>query len=123
MEDRANQPELSREFLLKLMKICIFLKEFNQAEQDRGPDNFSKYGGKDEHLNTIPRKQKKSSVENLVPILNSSITSPKIDFLPEEFVGELDFIDTITRIDEDNFNEDDFIEEKKGENDYGYSSK
>ncbi|GKC46144.1 hypothetical protein Tco_1063866 [Tanacetum coccineum] len=45
---------------------------------------------------------------------DSSITSPKIDFLPEEFVGELDFIDPILPgID---FDEDDFDEEE-GEND------
>ncbi|GKA21800.1 hypothetical protein Tco_0707762 [Tanacetum coccineum] len=44
---------------------------------------------------------------------DSSITSPKIDFLPEEFVGELDFIDPILpRIDEDDFDEDDFDEEE-----------
>ncbi|GJU97332.1 hypothetical protein Tco_1326603 [Tanacetum coccineum] len=42
-----------------------------------------------------------------------SITSPKIDFLPEEFIGELDFIDPILPgIDEDNFDEDDFDEEE-----------
>ncbi|GKA61560.1 hypothetical protein Tco_0760967 [Tanacetum coccineum] len=46
------------------------------------------------------------------------ITSPKIDFLPEEFVGELDFIDPILPgIDEDDFDEndcdeDDFDEEE-----------
>ncbi|GJT06876.1 hypothetical protein Tco_0841338 [Tanacetum coccineum] len=35
-----------------------------------------------------------------------SITSPKIDFLPEEFAGELDLIDPILPgIDEDNFDE------------------
>ncbi|GJT96926.1 hypothetical protein Tco_1092444 [Tanacetum coccineum] len=35
------------------------------------------------------------------------ITSPKIDFLPEEFTGELDFIDPILLgIDEDNFDEE-----------------
>ncbi|GKB07424.1 hypothetical protein Tco_0835708 [Tanacetum coccineum] len=51
-----------------------------------------------------------------------SITSPKIDFLPEEFAGELDFIDPIlpgideNNFDEDNFDEDDFDEEE-GEND------
>ncbi|GJS60933.1 hypothetical protein Tco_0655717 [Tanacetum coccineum] len=71
----------------------------------------------DEHLNTILETEK-SSVENLVPIPNSSITSPKIDFLPEEFVGELDFIDPILLgtdeddFDEDNFDEDDFDEEE-----------
>ncbi|GKC56507.1 hypothetical protein Tco_1084105, partial [Tanacetum coccineum] len=48
---------------------------------------------------------------------DSSITSPKIDFLPKEFVGELDFIDPILPgIDEDNFDEEDFDEEE-GEND------
>ncbi|GJT73658.1 hypothetical protein Tco_1032944 [Tanacetum coccineum] len=46
-----------------------------------------------------------------------SITSPKIDFLPEEFAGELDFIDPILPgIDEDNYDKDDFDEEE-GEND------
>ncbi|GKD51456.1 hypothetical protein Tco_1280432 [Tanacetum coccineum] len=46
-----------------------------------------------------------------------SITSPKIDFLPEEFIGELDFIDPIlSGIDEDDCDEDDFDEEE-GEND------
>ncbi|GKA83796.1 hypothetical protein Tco_0805391, partial [Tanacetum coccineum] len=44
---------------------------------------------------------------------DSSITSPKIDFLPEEFVGKLNFIDPILPgIDEDNFDEDDFDEEE-----------
>ncbi|GKA58335.1 hypothetical protein Tco_0757523 [Tanacetum coccineum] len=56
------------------------------------PDNSLSMG--DEHLNTIPETEK-TSVENLVPIPNSSITSPKIYFHPEEFVGELDFIDPI----------------------------
>ncbi|GJY84135.1 hypothetical protein Tco_0497511, partial [Tanacetum coccineum] len=42
-----------------------------------------------------------------------SITSPKIDFLPEEFAGELDLIDPILpRIDEDDCDEDDFDEEE-----------
>ncbi|GJZ31171.1 hypothetical protein Tco_0576218 [Tanacetum coccineum] len=44
---------------------------------------------------------------------DSSITSPKIDFLPEEFAGELDFIDPILPgIDEDDCDEDDFDEEE-----------
>ncbi|GJT30135.1 hypothetical protein Tco_0910410 [Tanacetum coccineum] len=44
---------------------------------------------------------------------DSSITSPKIDFLPEEFVGELDFIDPILPgIDGDDCDEDDFDEEE-----------
>ncbi|GJX94249.1 hypothetical protein Tco_0348835 [Tanacetum coccineum] len=42
-----------------------------------------------------------------------SITSPKIDFLPEEFVGELDFIDPILPgIDEDDCDVDDFDKEE-----------
>ncbi|GJW34185.1 hypothetical protein Tco_0054217 [Tanacetum coccineum] len=42
-----------------------------------------------------------------------SITSPKIDFLPEEFAGELDLIDPILPgIDENDFDEDDFDEEE-----------
>ncbi|GJT39529.1 hypothetical protein Tco_0939394 [Tanacetum coccineum] len=41
-----------------------------------------------------------------------SITSPKIDFLPEEFIGELNFIDPILPgIDEDDFDENDFDED------------
>ncbi|GJS35307.1 hypothetical protein Tco_0533689 [Tanacetum coccineum] len=41
------------------------------------------------------------------------ITSPKIDFLPEEFAGELDFIDLILLgINEDDCDEDDFDEEE-----------
>ncbi|GJY63514.1 hypothetical protein Tco_0464974 [Tanacetum coccineum] len=48
---------------------------------------------------------------------DSLITSPKIDFLLEEFVGELDFIDLILLgIDEDDFDEEDFDKEE-GEND------
>ncbi|GJU37232.1 hypothetical protein Tco_1185586 [Tanacetum coccineum] len=46
-----------------------------------------------------------------------SITSPKIDFLPEEFAGELDLIDPILPgIDGNDCDEDDFDEEE-GEND------
>ncbi|GKA43603.1 hypothetical protein Tco_0736327, partial [Tanacetum coccineum] len=42
-----------------------------------------------------------------------SITSPKIDFLLEEFVGELDFIDPILLgIDEDDCDENDFDKEE-----------
>ncbi|GKB65131.1 hypothetical protein Tco_0921317 [Tanacetum coccineum] len=42
-----------------------------------------------------------------------SITSPKIDFLSEEFDGELNFIDLILPgIDEDDFDDDDFDEEE-----------
>ncbi|GJW47774.1 hypothetical protein Tco_0079420 [Tanacetum coccineum] len=38
---------------------------------------------------------------------DTTITSPKIDFLPEEFASELDLIDPILPgIDEDNFDEE-----------------
>ncbi|GJT51268.1 hypothetical protein Tco_0977425 [Tanacetum coccineum] len=53
---------------------------------------------KDEHLNTITETESR----------DSSITSPKIDFLPEEFVGELDLIDLILP----GINDDDFDEEE-----------
>ncbi|GJY94671.1 hypothetical protein Tco_0511032 [Tanacetum coccineum] len=44
---------------------------------------------------------------------DSSITSPKIDFLPEEFVGEFDLIYLILPgIDEDDFDEEDFDDEE-----------
>ncbi|GKD27501.1 hypothetical protein Tco_1233715 [Tanacetum coccineum] len=54
--------------------------------------------------------------------LDISITSPKIDFLPKELSGELDFIDPILPgIDEDDFDEDDCDEDdfdkEEGEND------
>ncbi|GJT34870.1 hypothetical protein Tco_0925289 [Tanacetum coccineum] len=78
------------------------------------PDNSLSMG--DDHLNTIPETEK-TSVENLIPIPNNTITSPKIDLLPEEFVGELDFIDPILlEINEDDFDKEDFDEEG-GEND------
>ncbi|GKD72017.1 hypothetical protein Tco_1326107, partial [Tanacetum coccineum] len=78
------------------------------------PDNSLSMGN--EHLNTIP-KTEKSSVENLVPIPSEfndiSITSPKIDFLPEEFAGELDLTNPILPgIDEDDCDENDFDEEE-----------
>ncbi|GKG14817.1 hypothetical protein Tco_0354417, partial [Tanacetum coccineum] len=57
----------------------------------------------DEHLNTI-LEMEKSSVGTFRDIL---IASPNFDFLPEEFVGELDFIDLILPgIDEDDFDEE-----------------
>ncbi|GKF00749.1 hypothetical protein Tco_0027672, partial [Tanacetum coccineum] len=73
------------------------------------PDNSLSMG--DEHFNTIP-EMKKSSVENFVPIPNSSITSPKIDFILEKFACELDLSDLILLgIDGNNCDED----EEEGE--------
>ncbi|GJY87544.1 hypothetical protein Tco_0502172 [Tanacetum coccineum] len=46
---------------------------------------------------------------------DSSITSPKIDFLPEKLVSELDFIDPILPgINEDGFDKEDFDDEEEG---------
>ncbi|GJT45854.1 hypothetical protein Tco_0954569 [Tanacetum coccineum] len=79
------------------------------------PDNSLIMG--DEHLDTIPETEK-SSVENLAQplvIRDISITSSKIDLLPEEFVGELDLIDPILPgidFDEDDCDEADFDEEE-----------
>ncbi|GJT35725.1 hypothetical protein Tco_0926144 [Tanacetum coccineum] len=83
----------------------------------------------DEHLDTIPATESdkiiKSSVENLVPIPSGSkgvsddicdndhsdvesldipITSPKIDFLSEEFTGEFTLI--LPKMDEEEFDEE-----------------
>ncbi|GKE98092.1 hypothetical protein Tco_0021443 [Tanacetum coccineum] len=128
IEEEQNQPEDIQKLMLKLLndlKICdeILLKQEEQAYTiiyrsfkaitldlpTVEPDNSLSMG--DEHLRTIPETESdeviKSSVEDLVPIPNISITSPKIDFLLEEFAGELDLIDPILpRIDEDYFDEE-----------------
>ncbi|GKD29041.1 hypothetical protein Tco_1239819, partial [Tanacetum coccineum] len=83
------------------------------------PDNSLSMG--DEHLSTISETESdkliKSSVEDLVPIPSESKGISEdicdIDFLPEEFAGELDLIDPILPgIDEDDFDEGDFDEEE-----------
>ncbi|GKE82872.1 hypothetical protein Tco_1552872, partial [Tanacetum coccineum] len=66
------------------------------------PDNSLSMG--DEHLNTILETES-DEVKSLVRDI--SITSPKIDFLPEEVAGELDLIDPIQPgIDENDFDEE-----------------
>ncbi|GKD69581.1 hypothetical protein Tco_1323671 [Tanacetum coccineum] len=58
-------------------------------------------------LNGIQPKQEKQAEQEEPAAQNISITSPKIDFLPEEFAGELDLIDPILLgIDEDGFDEE-----------------
>ncbi|GKA85348.1 hypothetical protein Tco_0807002 [Tanacetum coccineum] len=88
-------------------------KEITPDLPTEEPDNSLSMG--DEHLNTISETESdeviKSSVKNLVPIPSESkgISDDicDIDFLPEEFAGELDLIDPILpRIDEDNFDEE-----------------
>ncbi|GKE43996.1 hypothetical protein Tco_1471280 [Tanacetum coccineum] len=80
----------------------------------------SEFKGISEYISDVPSCDHFDTECGLINSLlsrDSSIISPKIDFLPEEFVGELDFIDPILpRIDEDAFDEDDFDEEE-GEND------
>ncbi|GKB43760.1 hypothetical protein Tco_0888702 [Tanacetum coccineum] len=116
--DKQYQQEDIQELMSKLLEdvrnineeLSEFINSPNLPIEE--PDNSLSIW--DEHLNIIPETEK-SSVENLVPIPNSSITSPKIDFLPEEFVGELDFIDLILPgIDEDDFDEEDFDDEEEG---------
>ncbi|GKF45367.1 hypothetical protein Tco_0131919, partial [Tanacetum coccineum] len=108
-------------------------KAITPDEPTEEPDDSLIMG--EEELNTIPEKDK-SSVEDLVLILSGSkgifdkicdepscdndhfdagsllsldilITSPKIDFLPEKFTSDLDFIDLIpSGIDEDDFDKE-----------------
>ncbi|GKC23123.1 hypothetical protein Tco_1025273, partial [Tanacetum coccineum] len=105
MEEEQNQPENfpmpdDDEYTIIYRNSKAITPDLPTEE----PDNSLSIG--DEHLNTIPETEK-PSVKDLVPIPNISITSPKIDFLPEEFSGELDLIDPILpRIDEDDFDED-----------------
>ncbi|GJY08350.1 hypothetical protein Tco_0375404 [Tanacetum coccineum] len=111
--DEHYQQEDIQELMSKLLED-VKPKEITPDLPIEEPDNSLSMG--DEHLNTILETEK-TSFENLVPIprefKDSSITSPKIDFLPEEFVGELDFIDPIlTGIDGDDCDEGDFDEEE-----------
>ncbi|GJZ72142.1 hypothetical protein Tco_0635993 [Tanacetum coccineum] len=89
-------------------------KEITPGLPIEEPDNSLSMG--DEHLNTIPEKgyvSVRTCPKSQVKFKDSSITSPKIDFLPEEFAGELDFIDPILPgIDEDDCDEDNFDEEE-----------
>ncbi|GJX65001.1 hypothetical protein Tco_0299344 [Tanacetum coccineum] len=106
--DKQYQQEDIQELMSKLLgDYTVIYRKPNAITPDlpiEEPDNSLSIG--DEHLNTIPEREK-SSVENLVPIPNMMIISPKIDFLPEEFAGELDFIDLILpRTDEEDFDEE-----------------
>ncbi|GJX24616.1 hypothetical protein Tco_0230912 [Tanacetum coccineum] len=142
VEEEQNQPEVMQELLLKLMKDLQILKGIQQAEQEEPAAkiflinlNFpmadkDEYTSSVEKLIPIPSEFKGISKDicdvsscdhfdaefGLINSLFSrdmSITSPKIDFLPEEFVGDLNFIDPILPgIDEDDFDEADFDEEE-----------
>ncbi|GJT84679.1 hypothetical protein Tco_1066396, partial [Tanacetum coccineum] len=139
MEEEQNQPEVMQELLLKLIKDLQIFKgiQSKQVEQEEPTaQNFlinlnfpmaddDEYTGISEDICDVPSCDYFDAECGLINSLlsrDSSITSPKIDFLPEEFVGELDFIDPILPgIDEDDFDEDDFDEddfdEEEGEND------
>ncbi|GKF04691.1 hypothetical protein Tco_0035359, partial [Tanacetum coccineum] len=135
VEEEQNQPEVMQELLLKLMKDLQILKGIQQAEQEEpAAQNFlinlnfpmaddDVYTSSVENLVPIPSEFKGISEDicdvsscdyfdaecGLINSLLSrdiSITSSKIDFLPEEFAGELDFIDPILPgIDDDDFDE------------------
>ncbi|GJT24740.1 hypothetical protein Tco_0894677 [Tanacetum coccineum] len=81
----------------------------------------SEFKGISEDICEVPSRDHSDAEFGLINSLlsrDSSITSPKIDFLPEEFAGELDLIDPILPgIDEDDFNEDGFDEEEGEIND------
>ncbi|GJX33732.1 hypothetical protein Tco_0245289 [Tanacetum coccineum] len=127
VKEEQNQPEVMQELLLKLMKDLQILKNKKKDLQILSKINLNV-----ENLVPIPSESKGISDDICdVPscdndhfdaefgLINSllnrdiSITSPKIDFLPEEFAGELDLIDPILPgIDEDDCDEDDFDEEE-----------
>ncbi|GJW34684.1 hypothetical protein Tco_0057604 [Tanacetum coccineum] len=102
-----------------LMKdIYTFLRKFSRIPFGITPkvlliawERFGeiKHAFTDEHYQQEDIQELMSKLlEDIIPI-----TSPKIDFLPKEFAGELDFINPILPvIDEDNFDEDDFDEEE-----------
>ncbi|GJV49565.1 hypothetical protein Tco_1439777 [Tanacetum coccineum] len=103
VEEEQNQPEAEQEE----PAAQNFLINLNFPMDD------------DDEYTVIYRKPKEITPD--LPIkepdnsLNCSITSPKIDFLPEEFVGELDLIDLILPgidFDEDDCDEADFDEEE-----------
>ncbi|GKA60782.1 hypothetical protein Tco_0760189 [Tanacetum coccineum] len=75
----------------------------------------SEFKGISEDIGDVPSCYNFDAEFGLINSLLSrdiSITSPKIDFLPEEFVGELDFIDPILPgTDEDDYDEDDCDED------------
>ncbi|GKC59239.1 hypothetical protein Tco_1086837 [Tanacetum coccineum] len=139
VKEEQNQPEVMQELLLKLMKDLQILKGIQQAEQEEPTaQNFlinlnfpmaddddvknlvpipSEFKGISEDICDMPSCDHFDAECGLINSLLSQdipITSPKIDFLPEEFVGELDFIDPILPgIDEDDFDEADFDEERR----------
>ncbi|GJR51212.1 hypothetical protein Tco_1401733 [Tanacetum coccineum] len=107
LEEKQNDTESMQELLLQLFKDLQTLgntsNQLKQEEQDssqywKPPDN-------DEHLDTIPETDSDEEIKSIVKNLNITpksllnkdtvITSPKIDFLLEEFVGKLALINPI----------------------------
>nr|GEU50815.1 hypothetical protein [Tanacetum cinerariifolium] len=89
------QSEDTNEFLQKLLEDLQIIRNSSKAIAPVLPTEDTKYSLSigDEHLSTIQETESgeliKSSVENLVPILNTLFdSSPKFDYL-KEFSGEL----------------------------------
>ncbi|GJU35057.1 hypothetical protein Tco_1183411 [Tanacetum coccineum] len=121
LTDKQYQQEDIQELMSKLLEdvqnINEELSEFINSPSWNRPTFYDD----DDEYTVIYRKPKEITpdlpIEEPDNSLNSLITSPKIDFLLEEFVGELDFIDLILLgIDEDDFDEEGFDKEE-GEND------
>ncbi|GKB39935.1 hypothetical protein Tco_0884877, partial [Tanacetum coccineum] len=143
VEEEQNQPEVMQELLLKLMndlKPKAITPDLPTEEPDNslsmGDEHLNTILKTEkcsvENLVPIPNEFKGISNDicdvlfcdndhfdaefRLINSLLSrdiSITSSKIDFLPEEFAGELDLIDPILPgIDENDFDEDGFDEEE-----------
>ncbi|GJT73675.1 hypothetical protein Tco_1032961 [Tanacetum coccineum] len=132
MREKHNQPEVIQELLLKLMDDLRSLKGSQQEKKEATAQSLIPYWNSsmidDEEARDNFLKDDKSSVENLDPIPSGSkgvsddicdidhsdaksllsqdilITSPKINFLSEEFAGE--FVPIPPGMDEDEFDEE-----------------
>ncbi|GJY45951.1 hypothetical protein Tco_0435014 [Tanacetum coccineum] len=133
VEEEQNQPEVMQELLLKLMNDLQILNGIQPKQEEPAAQSFllnwnfpmadddeytiiyrlskaitpdlpteepdNSLSMRDEHLNTIPETESDKLIKSSVKDL--------IDFLPEEFAGELDLIDPIRpEIDEDDFDEE-----------------
>nr|GEU62516.1 hypothetical protein [Tanacetum cinerariifolium] len=93
-DDEENSTPL-RDIIISELPSCIAITPVLSTKETKDSLIMG-----DEHLDAIPEKESdefiKSSVENLVPNLNSSIiSSSKIDSLLDEFAGELIFLKSI----------------------------
>ncbi|GJR62011.1 hypothetical protein Tco_1504173 [Tanacetum coccineum] len=101
--DEHYQQEDIQELMSKLLED-VKPKEITPDLSIKEPDNS---------LILYLLSAESATYNSLLLSRDSSIISPKIDFLPEEFVGELNFIDPIlSGINGDDCDEDDFDEEE-----------